>query len=112
MNVRSRAAPGYGPEGGYVTDGLRVPDPDKLAVQGASNGGLLTAISSMQRPDLWTAAVSRVGWVDLPGSARFPYLDRCSQAEIGDLTVADDVRRVMEYSPYHCVAASAYGGNQ
>jgi prolyl oligopeptidase len=81
--------------------------PDKLAVQGASNGGLLTAISSMQRPDLWTAAVSRVGWVDLAGSARFPYLDRCSQAEIGDLTVADDVRRVMGYSPYHCVRDGA-----
>ena len=61
----------------------------------------------MQRPDLWTAEVSRVGWVDLPGSARFPYLDRCSQAEIGDLTVADDVRRVMEYSPYHCVRHGA-----
>jgi prolyl oligopeptidase len=38
---------------------------DQLAVQGGSNGGLLTGVMYTQRPDLWGAVISQVPLLDM-----------------------------------------------
>jgi prolyl oligopeptidase len=45
-------------ENGYTT-------PEKLTIQGGSNGGLAVAVCINQRPDLFGAAVAQVGLVSI-----------------------------------------------
>ncbi|XBQ16765.1 MAG: prolyl oligopeptidase family serine peptidase [Oceanicaulis sp.] len=46
-----------------VADGVTTPD--QLAVEGGSNGGLLTGVMYTQRPDLWGAVISQVPLLDM-----------------------------------------------
>jgi len=46
-----------------IADGMT--SPDRLAVQGGSNGGLLTGVMYTQRPDLWGAVISQVPLLDM-----------------------------------------------
>lgn len=75
---------------------------DQIAINGASNGGLLVGTCINQRPDLYGAAVSRVGVYDMIRSHLFT---------IGNVTtptngyIKDKVhfRNLLQYSPLHNV---------
>jgi prolyl oligopeptidase len=74
----------------------------KLAIEGASNGGLLVGACITQRPDLFGAALAYVGAMDM---LRF---DRFGQGAgwIGDYGSPhdpEDFKALYAYSPYHNV---------
>ena len=48
-----------------ISSNAATPIPSKLAVEGASNGGLLMGAFLTQRPDLARAVVARVGIYDM-----------------------------------------------
>ncbi|HVG10726.1 MAG TPA: prolyl oligopeptidase family serine peptidase [Thermoanaerobaculia bacterium] len=74
--------------------------PERLAVQGGSNGGLLVGAVMTQRPDLFGAALPAVGVMDmlrfhLFTSGRF-WVD-----DYGSVDKEDEFRALYAYSPYH-----------
>jgi prolyl oligopeptidase len=74
--------------------------PDKLAIQGGSNGGLLVGAAMTQRPDLFGAALPAVGVMDMLRYHRFT----AGRFWIDDYGSADDpeeLRALLAYSPYH-----------
>lgn len=87
---------------GVVDDG--VADPDALAVQGGSNGGLLVGAAITQRPDLWTAAVCGVPLLDMLRFHRF-LLGEAWTNEYGSPDDPDAFEYLRAYSPYHNVFA-------
>lgn len=56
----------------------------QLAIYGASNGGLLTAVALTQRPELWAAVVSDVPVTDLVNMDRAPLTYAIGRDEYGD----------------------------
>ena len=83
-----------------------VTTPKQLAIRGGSNGGLLTGVSMIQRPELFGAVLSEVPLLDM---ARFHLLLQGASwiDEYGDPDDADDLRFLMTYSPYQNVKAEA-----
>ena len=82
--------------------------PDKLAVMGASNGGLLMGAFLTQRPDLARAVVSRVGIYDMLRVERDPN-GSFNTTEFGTVRDEAQFRALYAYSPYHHVkAGTAY----
>jgi prolyl oligopeptidase len=77
-----------------------ITSPDKLAIGGGSNGGLLVGAVINQRPDLFGAAVAQVGVFDM---IRFPQytIGWAWMPEYGDPDVAEEFETLMSYSPYH-----------
>jgi prolyl oligopeptidase len=74
----------------------------KLAIEGASNGGLLVGACVTQRPDIFGAALAYVGVMDM---LRF---DQFGQGAgwVGDFGVPhdpEDFKSLRAYSPYHNV---------
>ena len=71
-----------------------------LAIQGASNGGLLMGAVVNQRPDLFAAALLQVGVLDMLRFDKFTggklWVD-----EYGDPAKEADFRNLLKYSPYH-----------
>lgn len=79
--------------------------PEKLAVMGASNGGLLTAAAVTQKPNLFKAAVLEVPLTDMIRSLRGPYVSSY-QVEYGNPDVKEDRDILASYSPLHNVEDS------
>jgi prolyl oligopeptidase len=80
----------------------KVTRPERLAVAGGSNGGLLVAAALTQRPELFCAALALVPLTDMLRYHRFR-IGRLWTAEYGD---PDDPRAFVwlhAYSPYHHV---------
>jgi prolyl oligopeptidase len=75
---------------------------DRLAVAGASNGGLLAAVAVVQRPDLWRAVVSLVPLTDLLRFKRNSYATECTE-EYGDPDDPEFAPVLAAYSPAHNV---------
>jgi prolyl oligopeptidase len=73
---------------------------DGLAIQGASNGGLLVGAVVNQRPELFAAALPAVGVMDMLRFDQFTggqlWVD-----EFGDPAQEADFRTLLAYSPYH-----------
>lgn len=83
--------------------------PDRLAVWGGSNGGLLVGAAVSQRPDLMAAAVCSAPLLDMVRYQRFG-LGVTWTEEYGDAAVPDELDWLLAYSPYHrSVAAGADG---
>ncbi|WP_167756706.1 MULTISPECIES: prolyl oligopeptidase family serine peptidase [unclassified Amycolatopsis] len=80
-----------------------VTSPDKLAVTGWSNGGVMAATAFTQRPELWAAVVAQCPVADLIGCHRHPYGRFAVTAEFGDLADPDDIARLAQMSPYQLV---------
>ncbi|UMY66419.1 MULTISPECIES: prolyl oligopeptidase family serine peptidase [unclassified Flavobacterium] len=74
--------------------------PSKLAITGASQGGLLVGAAVTLRPELFRVAVPRVGVYDMPLFYQFS-VGRFHVDEYGDISNEKGYREVMAYSPYH-----------
>lgn len=82
--------------------------PQRLAIQGGSNGGLLTAAVMEQRPDLFGAVLSQVPVTDMLRYHEFT-VGRYWVPEYGNAkTNPDHFKFLMAYSPLHNVKAVAY----
>ncbi|MCX7908261.1 MAG: prolyl oligopeptidase family serine peptidase [Ignavibacteria bacterium] len=77
-------------------------NPSKLAIKGASNGGLLVAAVATQRPDLFKAVICGVPLIDMIRYHKF-LIARYWIPEYGDPEKEEDFRNLLKYSPYHNV---------
>ncbi|MEV6008941.1 prolyl oligopeptidase family serine peptidase [Streptomyces sp. NPDC051976] len=84
-----------------VASGLTTPD--RLALTGGSDGGLMCGVAATTRPDLWHAVLPRAPLLDLIGAIRVPYLDFVIRKAWADPDDPDQVRRLLGLSPYHLV---------
>ena len=84
-----------------ITD--KTTQPSKLAIMGGSNGGLLTAAVSQQRPDLFGAVISQVPVTDMLRFHTNNY-GAMWMSDYGDTEGSpDDYKMAMSYSPLHTV---------
>lgn len=81
-----------------------VTSPDRLGIQGGSNGGLLVAAVTMQRPDLFGAVVCSVPLLDMLRYHRL-LAGASWMAEYGDPDDPEDRAAIEAYSPYQNVRA-------
>jgi prolyl oligopeptidase len=77
-------------------------DRDHLAIQGGSNGGLLTGAALTQRPDLYKAVVCQVPLLDMLRYDNFQ-IAKLWVAEYGSPHDAKEFEWLYAYSPYHHV---------
>ena len=78
--------------------------PERLAIQGGSNGGLLVGAVLTQRPDLFRAVICEVPLLDMVRYHRFGS-GRTWVSEYGSADNEADFRWLYAYSPYHHVTA-------
>jgi prolyl oligopeptidase len=74
--------------------------PEKIGIQGGSNGGLLVGACMTQRPDLFGCALPAVGVMDM---LRYPEFTggRFWTPDYGDPQVPEEFDALYAYSPYH-----------
>jgi prolyl oligopeptidase len=83
-------------------------NPSKLAIQGASNGGLLMGAALTQHPNLFRAVVSGVGIYDMLRNELSPNAV-FNVTEYGSIKDPEQFRALYAYSPYHhVVKGTAY----
>jgi prolyl oligopeptidase len=76
--------------------------PERLAIQGLSNGGLLVTASITQHPELYGAAIGRYPLIDMIRYERFS-IARWWSSEYGSVDDAAQFKTLFAYSPYHHV---------
>ena len=74
--------------------------PERLAIQGGSNGGLLVGTALTQRPQLFGACLPAVGVMDMLRYHRFT-AGRFWVDEYGTVDDPEQFRALLAYSPYH-----------
>jgi len=74
--------------------------PNQLAIQGASNGGLLMGAMITQRPDLFRAVVCQVPLLDMLRYQNF-LIARLWIPEFGSADTPEQFKWLYSYSPYH-----------
>ncbi len=80
--------------------------PEKFAIHGGSNGGILMGAMINQHPELFRAVVSEVGVYDMLRTELTPN-GTFNIPEFGTVRYPDHFRALYAYSPYHNVAPSA-----
>ncbi|MEL6864474.1 MAG: prolyl oligopeptidase family serine peptidase [Bacteroidota bacterium] len=90
----------------YLID-QRYTQPDKLAIYGRSNGGLLVGACMTQRPDLYGVALPAVGVLDMLRYQNFTI----GRAWAGDYGLSENPAEfdyLIQYSPLHNIEATKY----
>jgi prolyl oligopeptidase len=77
--------------------------PERLAIRGASNGGLLMGAALTQRPDLFRAVLCEFPDLDMVGYHRFPNNNPPALLEYGDASKPEEFKYLYAYSPYQRV---------
>ena len=88
------AAGEYLVESGYTT-------PEKMGIQGGSNGGLLVGATLTQRPDLFSAALPAVGVLDMLRYHTPSANARAWSSDYGLSENKDEFEALYAYSPLH-----------
>ncbi len=81
---------------------LRYTAPERLAIRGRSNGGLLMGAALTQRPELFRAVYAGVGIYDMVRVERDPN-GAFNVTEFGSVRDSSQFRALFAYSPYHHV---------
>jgi prolyl oligopeptidase len=81
--------------------------PDKLAIQGRSNGGLLVGAVMTQRPELFAVALPAVGVMDMLRFHKFT-IGWSWTEDFGSAEDPEQFRAIYAYSPYHRLAPARY----
>ncbi len=74
--------------------------PEKLAIAGGSNGGLLVGACMTQRPELFAVALPAVGVLDMLRFDQFT-IGWAWRSDYGDPANKADFKALLAYSPYH-----------
>jgi prolyl oligopeptidase len=82
----------------YLT-GRRYTSPSKLAIKGASNGGLLMGAALTQRPDLYQVVLAVVPEFDLIGFPRYKHINPPALLEYGDSSKPEEFEFIIGWSP-------------
>jgi len=80
-------------------------NPEKLALQGTSNGGLMAIALAVQRPDLFRVVWSHVPFTDMIRFNKFGTAKIWTR-EYGNPDDPRDFKHILAYSPYHNVRDS------
>lgn len=72
----------------------------KLAISGASNGGLVVGVAMTQRPDLFKVAVPKVGVYDMIKFEQYT-IGKFHLDEYGNPEIEEEFNALLNYSPYH-----------
>jgi prolyl oligopeptidase len=78
--------------------------PERLAIRGGSNGGLLVGAAEEQRPDLFAAAVPQVGVMDMLRFREFT-VGKGWESDYGSVDNAAEFHAMLSYSPLQNVKA-------
>jgi prolyl oligopeptidase len=83
--------------------GSGITQPERLAIFGGSNSGLLVGAAMTQRPDLFRAVLCIAPLLDM---VRYEQFDQASKwrPEFGTTHIAQDFHALYAYSPYHRIA--------
>ena len=79
-------------------------NPQRLAIRGGSNGGLLIGAVEGQRPDIAAAAIAQVGVMDMLRFREFT-VGKAWESDYGSVDNPEEFRALYAYSPYHNVRA-------
>lgn len=92
--------------GHYLVD-HKYTAPQRLAIMGGSNGGLLVGACLNQAPGLFGAAVPQVGVMDMLRFSQFT-IGYYWVPDYGDVKKEDEFKALYAYSPYHNIAPGTY----